>query len=107
MFVELVYDKRNFDGLPGAKDIILGELTKRVHRVFPDADVRVKPMMTLPAINTDASKHEKERISTVGQEMFEGVDGWFQIKRLEPSYCLISINSDLSRLSYDTEPNLI
>ncbi|EML2646610.1 DinI family protein, partial [Citrobacter freundii] len=26
MFVELVYDKRNFDGLPGAKDIILGEL---------------------------------------------------------------------------------
>ncbi|EEG9337614.1 TPA: DinI family protein, partial [Escherichia coli] len=27
MFVELVYDKRNFDGLPGAKDIILGELT--------------------------------------------------------------------------------
>ncbi|HAU6438229.1 DinI family protein, partial [Citrobacter freundii] len=22
MFVELVYDKRNFDGLPGAKDII-------------------------------------------------------------------------------------
>ena len=63
MFVELVYDKRNFDGLPGAKDIILGELTKRVHRIFPDADVRVKPMMTLPAINTDASKHEKEQIS--------------------------------------------
>ncbi|EMT3708851.1 TPA: DinI family protein, partial [Escherichia coli] len=27
MFVELVYDKRNFDGLPGAKDIILGELS--------------------------------------------------------------------------------
>ena len=48
MFVELVYDKRNFDGLPGAKDIILGELSKRVHRIFPDADVRVKPMMTLP-----------------------------------------------------------
>ncbi|CAH3566444.1 hypothetical protein AI2668V1_1927 [Citrobacter freundii] len=48
MFVELVYDKRNFDGLPGAKDIILGELCKRVHRIFPDADVRVKPMMTLP-----------------------------------------------------------
>lgn len=65
MFVELVYDKRNFDGLPGAKDIILGELTKRVHRIFPDADVRVKPMMTLPAINTDASKHEKEQISAV------------------------------------------
>lgn len=56
MFVELVYDKRNFDGLPGAKDIILGELTRRVHRIFPDADVRVKPMMTLPAsILTPAS----------------------------------------------------
>ena len=37
MFVELVYGKRNFDGLPGAKDIILGELTKRVHRIFPGA----------------------------------------------------------------------
>ena len=54
MFVELVYDKRNFDGLPGAKDIILGELTKRVHRIFPDADVRVKPMMTLPAATRGA-----------------------------------------------------
>ncbi|MDE9709064.1 DinI family protein [Citrobacter portucalensis] len=68
MFVELVYDKRNFDGLPGAKDIILGELTKRVHRIFPDADVRVKPMMTLPAINTDASKHEKEQIMVLRQQ---------------------------------------
>jgi hypothetical protein len=35
MFVELVYDKRNVDGLPGAKEIILAELTKRVHRIFP------------------------------------------------------------------------
>ncbi|MBJ8682366.1 DinI-like family protein, partial [Citrobacter freundii] len=48
---------------PRVKDTILGELTKRVHRIFPDAHVRVKPMMTLPAINTDASKHEKEQIS--------------------------------------------
>ena len=56
MFVELVYDKRNFEGLPGAKEIILSELSKRVHNLFPDADVRVKPMMLLPAINTDASK---------------------------------------------------
>lgn len=44
MFVELVYDKRNVEGLPGARNIILNELTKRVHRIFPDADVRVKPM---------------------------------------------------------------
>ncbi|BBR20163.1 DinI-like family protein [Klebsiella sp. WP3-S18-ESBL-05] len=76
MFVELVYDKRNFDGLPGAKDIILDELSKRIHRIFPDADVRVKPMMTLPAINTDASKHEKERISAAVQEMFEEAEFW-------------------------------
>ncbi|HHL7645864.1 TPA: hypothetical protein ACQ8CY_004879, partial [Citrobacter freundii] len=26
------FPQTNFDGLPGAKDIILGELTKRVHR---------------------------------------------------------------------------
>ncbi|MEG5729272.1 DinI family protein, partial [Enterobacter hormaechei] len=28
MFVELVYDKRNVDGLVGAREIILAELTK-------------------------------------------------------------------------------
>ncbi|MBA8033306.1 DinI family protein [Citrobacter freundii] len=76
MFVELVYDKRNFEGLPGTKEIILGELSKRVHRLFPDADVRVKPMMTLPGINTDASKHEKEQISRTVQEMFEEAEFW-------------------------------
>lgn len=76
MFVELIYDKRNFDGLPGAKDIILGELSNRIHRIFPDAEVRVKPMMSLPAINTDASKHEKERISATIQEMFEEAEFW-------------------------------
>ncbi|HBE6453001.1 TPA: DinI family protein [Escherichia coli] len=76
MFVELVYDKRNFDGLPGAKDIILVELTRSVRRIFPDADVRVKPMMTLPASNTDASKHEQEQISRTVQEMFEEADMW-------------------------------
>lgn len=76
MFIELVYDKRNFEGLPGAREIILSELSKRIARYFPDADVRVKPMMTLPAINTDASKHEKEQISRVVQEMFEEADMW-------------------------------
>ncbi|EEQ1708333.1 DinI-like family protein [Escherichia coli] len=76
MFVELVYDKRNFDGLPDAKDIILGELTKRVRRILPNADVRVKPMMTLPSNNTDASKHEKEQISRAVQEMFEEANMW-------------------------------
>ncbi|HGH5981355.1 TPA: DinI-like family protein [Kluyvera georgiana] len=76
MFVELVYDKRNFEGLPGAKEIILAELSKRVHTVFPDAEVRVKPMMTLPAINTDASKHEKEQINRVVTEMFDEAEFW-------------------------------
>ncbi|MCD9997565.1 DinI family protein [Klebsiella quasipneumoniae subsp. similipneumoniae] len=76
MFVELVYDKRNFEGLAGERETITAELTKRVHRIFPDADVRVKPMMTLPAINTDASKHEKEQISRIVQEMFEEADMW-------------------------------
>ncbi|MDM2741897.1 DinI-like family protein [Citrobacter sp. Cu096] len=76
MFVELVYDKRNFDGLPGSKDIILGELTKRVHQIFPDAYFRVKPMMTLPAIKSDASKHEKEQISLTVQDMFGDTDMW-------------------------------
>ncbi|HEC2598626.1 DinI family protein [Raoultella ornithinolytica] len=76
MFVELIYDKRNFEGLLGAKETIAAELSKRIHRIFPDADVRVKPMMTLPAINTDASKHEKEQISRAVQEMFEEADMW-------------------------------
>lgn len=33
MFVALVYAKRNVDGLPGAIEIILAELTKRVHQI--------------------------------------------------------------------------
>ena len=48
MFVELVYDKRNFDGLPGAKDIILGELTKRVATV-PTFMATLTPLVLLPA----------------------------------------------------------
>ena len=64
-------------------------------RSSPDAGVRVKPIMTLPAINTDASKYGKEQISCTVQEMFEEADcGWFQIKRLEPSYCLSTIRRD-------------
>ncbi|EAA4008729.1 DinI family protein [Salmonella enterica] len=67
---------RIFDGLPGAKNIILGELTKMVHRIFPDDDIRVKPMMTMPVINTGASKHEKEQISRTVQEKFEEAEMW-------------------------------
>lgn len=58
MFVELVYDKRNVNGLAGAREIILAELTKRVHQIFPDAVVKVKPMQA-NALNSDASKSDR------------------------------------------------
>lgn len=61
---------------PGRKRRLQLNYRSGIHRIFPDADVRVKPMMTLPAINTDASKHEKEQISRAVQEMFEEADMW-------------------------------
>ena len=64
MFVELVYDKRNVAGLPGANDKILNELTRRVQAIFPDADVRVKPMQT-NAVHSDCTKNEKEKFGKV------------------------------------------
>lgn len=75
MFVELVYDKRNVAGLPGAQDIILEELTRRVHRVFPEATVRVKPMQT-NAVNSDCTKFEKERLNRLIEEMFDEAEFW-------------------------------
>ncbi len=75
MFVELVYDKRNVEGLPDAKDLILAELKKRVHGVFPSAEVRVKPMQA-NAVNSDCTKTEKEKINRLIEEMFEEADMW-------------------------------
>lgn len=75
MFVELVYDKRNVAGLPSAKEIILSELTKRVHRIFPDADVKVKPMQA-NGLNSDASKSDREKLNRMLEEMFEESDMW-------------------------------
>lgn len=75
MFVELVYDKRNVEGLPGAREIILTELTKRVHRIFPEADVRVKPMQA-NGLNSDASKSDREKLNRMLEEMFEEADMW-------------------------------
>ncbi|EHG2695180.1 DinI family protein [Salmonella enterica] len=75
MFVELVYDKRNVEGLAGAREIILAELTKRVHQIFPDAEVRVKPMHA-NALNSDCTKTEKERLNRMLEEMFEEADMW-------------------------------
>lgn len=75
MFVELVYDKRNVEGLSGAREIILDELTRRVHRLFPDADVRVKPMQA-NGLNSDASKNDREKLNRMLEEMFEEADMW-------------------------------
>ncbi|MCA1924419.1 DinI-like family protein [Buttiauxella noackiae] len=75
MFVELVYDKRNVAGLPGANEKILDELTRRVQAIFPDADVRVKPMQT-NAVNSDCTKNEKEKINRLVEEMFDEADFW-------------------------------
>ncbi|MDA3135206.1 DinI family protein [Atlantibacter hermannii] len=76
MYVELIYDKRNVEGLPGAREIILAELTKRVHNIFPAAEVRVKPMMSNSSLNSDASKSEKEKLNRMLEEMFEEADMW-------------------------------
>jgi hypothetical protein len=75
MYVELVYDKRNVEGLAGAKEIIQSELTKRVHCIFPAADVRVKPMQA-NAVNSDCTKTEKEKLNRLVEEMFEEAEFW-------------------------------
>jgi hypothetical protein len=75
MYVELVYDKRNVAGLAGAKEIIQSELTKRVHGIFPAADVRVKPMQA-NAVNSDCTKTEKEKLNRLIEEMFEEAEFW-------------------------------
>lgn len=75
MFVELVYDKRNVAGLPGANEMILEELTRRIQRVFPAMEVKVKPMQR-NAIDTDASKSDKAIMARIIEEMFEEADMW-------------------------------
>ena len=75
MRVELIYDKRNVAGLPNAAEMIKAELTKRVHRVFPDAEVKVKPMQA-NGINTDANKQEKSVLNRWVEEMFDEADEW-------------------------------
>ncbi|WP_413734300.1 DinI-like family protein [Sodalis sp. RH21] len=75
MRVELIYDKRNVAGLENAGHIIEAELTKRVHRVFPAAEVKVKAMQA-NGINTDANKQEKAILNRLLEEMFEEADEW-------------------------------
>ena len=75
MLVELVYDKRNVEGLEGAREIILAELTKRVHQIFPDAEVKGKSMQA-NGLNSDASKSDREKLNRMLEEMFEESDMW-------------------------------
>ncbi|HCM1915332.1 TPA: DinI family protein [Salmonella enterica subsp. salamae serovar 28:r:e,n,z15] len=75
MFVELVYIKRNAVDLPGAKDTILNEPAKRVHRIFPDAQMKVKPMQA-KGLNSDTSKNDREKLNRMLEEMFEEADMW-------------------------------
>ncbi|MHB9591607.1 DinI family protein [Enterobacter mori] len=75
MFVELVYDKRNVQGLDGAREIILAELTRRVQSIFPDAEVKVKPMQA-NGLNSDASKSDREKLNRMLEDMFEESDMW-------------------------------
>ncbi|CAI2419560.1 DNA-damage-inducible protein I [Serratia ficaria] len=75
MFVELIFDRRNVSGLPDAAEIIKAELTKRVRRIFPDADVKVKPMQA-NGLNSDANKSEREKLNRLLEEMFEEADQW-------------------------------
>ncbi|ATM95164.1 putative stress response protein [Yersinia frederiksenii] len=75
MRVELIYDKRNVAGLTNANELIKAELTKRVHQVFPNAEVKVKPMQA-NGINTDASKQEKSVLNRLVEEMFDEADQW-------------------------------
>lgn len=62
MYVELIYDKRNVEGLSNARDLIRSELEKHVHRIFPNALVRVKPMQA-NSLNSDANKSEREKLN--------------------------------------------
>ncbi|EBP9657971.1 DinI family protein [Salmonella enterica] len=75
MFVELVYDKRNVEGLAGAREIIQAELPKRVHQILPDALVKVEPMQG-NALNSDASKSDREKLNRMLEEMFDESDMW-------------------------------
>ncbi|KAA8995243.1 DinI family protein [Affinibrenneria salicis] len=75
MYVELIYDKRNVSGLPDAAGIIHAELAKRVQRVFPDAEVKVKAMQA-NALNSDASKSDKAILNRLVEEMFNDADEW-------------------------------
>ena len=75
MFFELIYDKRNVEGLAGASEIIFAGLTKRVHQIFPQAEVKVKPMQS-NGLNSNASNSDREKMNRMLEEMFEDSEMW-------------------------------
>ncbi|EPG7878419.1 DinI-like family protein [Enterobacter cloacae] len=84
MFVELFYDKRNVEGLEGAREIILAELTKRVHQIFPNAEVKVKPMQA-----NSLNIHRRSALSLVTHppEIFYKACTRPHHKLLPPAFC--------------------
>ena len=76
MRVELIFDKRNVSGIPNASEKIEAELVKRVHRMFPDAEVKVKPMQANGLNTHGASKQERSQLNQMLEEMFEEADEW-------------------------------
>ncbi len=60
MFVELVYDKRNVQGLEGGNHPDRADKTRAPD--FPDASVTVKPMQA-NGLNSDASKSDRESLT--------------------------------------------
>jgi len=75
MRVELSYDKRNVGGLHNAHELITAELTKRVHNVFPDAEIKVKAMQA-NNLSSNCNKQEKAVLNRLLEEMFEEADQW-------------------------------
>jgi len=51
------------------REIILNELTKRVHRIFPTAEVKVKPMQA-NGLNSDASKSDQKKLNWIAMDNF-------------------------------------
>jgi len=44
-----------------------------VRRIFPDAEVKVKPMQA-NSLNSDASKSDRGKLNLMLEEMFEEID---------------------------------
>ncbi|MGG5215564.1 DinI family protein [Rahnella variigena] len=80
MRVELIFDKRNVAGIPNASEKIEAELVKRVHRMFPDAEVKVKPMQANGLNTQGASKQERSQLNQMLEEMFEEADEWLSVE---------------------------